>query len=180
MSKTNLPIVLSGKSFSFSLLFDFYSNFLYFSWKTETNWGVCYKNRFSSFDNQTIPKPIATVIMSPSESDDVRHRLSKDFKLQYAAGAGYKLLCVCRGLVDAYVLSRASIYSWDCCAPHAILMALGGGLIAFSEILDKNVDQVRYKHVTAGEQGNSIAGVVAYRSESRLQAVLKCLKSSCD
>ncbi|XP_041367669.1 inositol polyphosphate 1-phosphatase-like [Gigantopelta aegis] len=146
-------------------------------WKTEINWGVCHNNRFSSFDDQTIPKRIPTVIVSSSESEDVRHKLSKDFCLQYAAGAGYKLLCVARGLVDAYVLSRASIFSWDCCALHAVLLALGGGLVAFSDVLSQDVCQVKYNHVTSTKHGHSIAGVVAYRSENNRQAIVTCLKS---
>lgn len=45
--------------------------------------------------------------------------------IRYAAGSGYKLMCVVEGWADAYLLSKASSYKWDTCAPHAILRALG-------------------------------------------------------
>ena len=43
----------------------------------------------------------------------------------FAAGSGYKLLCVITGKASAYVLSGNSAFKWDTCAPHAILRSKG-------------------------------------------------------
>ena len=51
-------------------------------------------------------KPFSCIVMSKSESESVQNKLSSDFKLTYASGAGYKILCAVDGLVEAYVLSQ--------------------------------------------------------------------------
>ena len=51
-------------------------------------------------------KPFSCIVMSKSESESVQNKLSSDFKLTYASGAGYKILCAVDGLVGAYVLSQ--------------------------------------------------------------------------
>ena len=72
-------------------------------------------------------------VLSSSEQATVRDGLSSNLGAHFlpVAGAGYKVLAVIDSLADAYVLSKGSTYKWDTCAPHAILRALGGGLLPF-------------------------------------------------
>ena len=51
-------------------------------------------------------KPFSCIVMSKSEGESVQNKLYSDFKLTYASGAGYKILCAVDGLVGAYVLSQ--------------------------------------------------------------------------
>lgn len=128
--------------------------------------------------------------MSTSESDAVKQTLSGNFQLRFASGAGYKLLCTAQRRVDAYVLSKSSIYVWDCCAPHAILRATGGGLVRFQDTVttlktygvDKVSDetvkdlQVSYSPLAVAQSsGKSINGVIAYSSRGVLDKIMQSL-----
>ena len=75
--------------------------------------------------------------MSSSESILTREKLKNDFKLSYAAGAGYKLLCVVDSHVSSYVVSQGSTYKWDTCGPHGILASHGGGILNYQNALDE-------------------------------------------
>lgn len=67
------------------------------------------------------------MILSYSESPEVKDKLkSAGFTLVEAAGAGYKLFCVVKNLVSAYILSKPSTFYWDTCGVHAVLKANGG------------------------------------------------------
>ena len=54
-----------------------------------------------------------------------------------AAGAGYKLLCLCDDLAHAYLLTKPTTYRWDTCAPHAILKAKGGNVYNWQKLSEK-------------------------------------------
>ncbi|CAH1239080.1 INPP1 [Branchiostoma lanceolatum] len=108
-------------------------------WKSRHLWGLCYNGyschslMYTMATEQSHPSEanrVLSVVLSESESDDMKSLLSRaGHRLCYANGAGYKMLCVIDRLVDAYVLTKSSTYKWDTCGPHAILRALGGGMV---------------------------------------------------
>lgn len=75
------------------------------------------------------------IVMSTSEGGAIKDKLSTSFMLDYAAGAGYKLLTVIDGLADAYFLSQGTTYKWDTCAPQAVLLSQRGGVINYQDAL---------------------------------------------
>lgn len=154
-----------------------------FRWSHNTTWSVCYKDvRLSSITPSKSHKH--SIIISSSESDAVKQKLSKKFTLFSAAGAGYKILSAAWGHVDGYVLSRPTIYKWDCCAPHAVLLSLGGGIVPYTD-LDTDLDmikgadqphQLQYQF-SSNEGGNAVPGVIAYRTKDVLSDIIHCLKN---
>ncbi|XP_046350111.2 inositol polyphosphate 1-phosphatase-like [Haliotis rufescens] len=152
-------------------------------WLHNTTWSVCYKDvRLSSITPSKSHKH--SIIISSSESDAVKQKLSKKFTLFSAAGAGYKILSAAWGHVDGYVLSRPTIYKWDCCAPHAVLLSLGGGIVPYTD-LDTDLDtikgadqphQLQYQF-SSNEGGNAVPGVIAYRTKDVLSDIIHCLKN---
>ncbi|XP_076460950.1 inositol polyphosphate 1-phosphatase-like [Babylonia areolata] len=161
-------------------------------WSDQTTWGVCYGDlRLASVlqNDQAPPSPRSPVIiMSTSESDSVKQTLSQNFHLRFASGAGYKLLCTAQRHVEAYVLSKSSIYLWDCCAPHAILRATGGGVVRFHDTVEqlksegcgsreagmKGVE-VKYSASPLSSSGKSINGIIAYSCPKVLDKILQSL-----
>lgn len=75
-------------------------------------------------------------VMSTSEGIETRSKVASAFHVCFAAGAGYKVLCVCDQLVSVYILSQPTCFKWDTCGPHAILKALGGGIVDLKKALD--------------------------------------------
>ena len=69
-----------------------------------------------------------------SGRDDVIHKMP-GVDVVKSRGAGYKALCVILGHVDCYPLTQAACYKWDTCAPHALLLSLGGGLIDLQQAI---------------------------------------------
>lgn len=107
--------------------------------------------------------------------------------LMYASGAGYKILCVILGLADVYVLSEGSTYKWDSCAPHALLRALGGGIVDLSAPPARDKEKVEvwrgaeltYHKPNAGRRGAdqwaNQGGLVAYLDPEVLSVVMEGL-----
>ncbi|XP_069841423.1 inositol polyphosphate 1-phosphatase isoform X2 [Dendropsophus ebraccatus] len=171
-------------------------------WKGQWYWGLSYMGsnicslHFSAAsgkpDNKvdggsqqsaaTAKNSYATVTSS-AESENVLRALSNvcGENLHFAAGAGYKCLCVIQGLVDFYVFSEDTTFKWDSCAPHAILKSLGGGMLDLSECLksanQNQVPSVRphilYNSEVQGAKGAdrwaNKGGLIAYRSEQDLE-----------
>lgn len=160
-------------------------------WKGDLMWGVAIgeKKVFSlPSEKTTTNKQNLVVLMSQSEKPDVQKKFRASCSVQHAAGAGYKLLCVNQGIADAYVLSKSSTYMWDCCAPHAILLAQNGGVISYKSLCDFNGDpsscselslnrQITYHHDNQPGSGSqrwcNRDGIVAYCSLEALQAIIK-------
>lgn len=104
----------------------------------------------------------------------------------YASGAGFKILCVIQGLADLYILSEGSTFKWDSCAPHALLRALGGGMVDLNKSLqsssaaqDPQVELTYHQPYTEGkgaERWSNHGGLVAYRDSSHLCTVIGALK----
>ncbi len=135
--------------------------------------------------------------MSTSESKAVEEKLTPDFHICYAAGAGYKVLTVVDSLVGAYVLSQASTFKWDTCSPHAVLLAMGGDLVDFSKALEamkanqgqsdeelmsliKNCavkyDQPDKKERKGGDRWSNTGGIIAYTDINKVLHMLHKLQ----
>ncbi|XP_008282887.1 inositol polyphosphate 1-phosphatase [Stegastes partitus] len=130
-----------------------------------------------------------SVVLSSSEKQVVKEALTSlcgSDKMVYASGAGYKILCVIQGLADAYVLSEGSTFKWDSCAPHALLRALGGGVVDLSKTLQSNLGPQDHKteltyhqpytECKGADRWANHGGLVAYRDCSQLCNVIGCLK----
>lgn len=128
-----------------------------------------------------------SAVISTSEKETIKGALSRvcGERIFPAAGAGYKSLCVVLGLVDIYIFSEDTTFKWDSCAAHAILRAMGGGMVDLKECLERHPDsglglpQLVY-HVgnegAAGvDQWANKGGLIAYRSEKQLETFLSCL-----
>ncbi|KAF2348027.1 Inositol monophosphatase-like [Trinorchestia longiramus] len=160
-------------------------------------WGVCgdTNNLLSSSDLQARLSDVALerVSVSSSEKEEILQCLTAaGVQTVPAAGAGYKALIVIDDQVQAYVCSKPSTYMWDTCAPHAILISIGGGVIPYTSLElfsrdpapDASLHQLKY--VEATHPGGDISpycnagGVVAYRSFACLVALAKILFPNSD
>ena len=167
---------------------------LLFRWSDNTTWGVCYKDvclaSVAKSERKAASSKLPVIIMSTSESDSVKQTLSGKFNLRFASGAGYKLLCTAQCRVEAYVLSKSSIYLWDCCAPHALLRATGGGVVRFRDMVaclrSRGVGKVSEETVKELEvsyslmadsksSGKSIDGIIAYSCREVLDKIMQSL-----
>ncbi|KAG9353453.1 hypothetical protein JZ751_018049 [Albula glossodonta] len=123
-----------------------------------------------------------SAVLSSSEKEAVKDTLAPlcGGRLMYVSGAGYKILCVILGLADVYVLSEGSTFKWDSCAPHAMLRALGGGVVDLAESLrggaltELTYHKPRPEHQGAERWANH-GGVVAYLDSKKLTRVIEAL-----
>ncbi|KAF1633177.1 Inositol polyphosphate 1-phosphatase, partial [Eudyptes chrysocome] len=157
-------------------------------WQGRYHWGVAYGDtRLCSLSPPPL-RPTPCVVLSRAERGAVRAALGPlcGDRLRFAAGAGYKMLCVILGLADAYVLSEGSTFAWDACAPHAILRALGGGTVALAGALRARQagdtgppPELVYNCLAEGavgaERWANRGGLVAYVHPQHLEAVLAAL-----
>nr|XP_001502034.1 inositol polyphosphate 1-phosphatase isoform X1 [Equus caballus]XP_005601695.1 inositol polyphosphate 1-phosphatase isoform X1 [Equus caballus]XP_005601696.1 inositol polyphosphate 1-phosphatase isoform X1 [Equus caballus]XP_005601697.1 inositol polyphosphate 1-phosphatase isoform X1 [Equus caballus]XP_008514744.1 PREDICTED: inositol polyphosphate 1-phosphatase isoform X1 [Equus przewalskii]XP_008514745.1 PREDICTED: inositol polyphosphate 1-phosphatase isoform X1 [Equus przewalskii]XP_0085 len=128
-----------------------------------------------------------SAVISTSEKETIKAALSRvcGERVFPAAGAGYKSLCVVQGLVDIYIFSEDTTFKWDSCAPHAILRAMGGGMVDLKECLERNPEtgpdllQLVYHVENAGATGvdrwANRGGLIAYRSRKQLETFLSHL-----
>ncbi|XP_039613828.1 inositol polyphosphate 1-phosphatase isoform X1 [Polypterus senegalus] len=163
-------------------------------WTGQYFWGLSFEDvKLNSL--QTTPDPLVdsthlSAVLSSGEAPSVREQLGSACggDIHYAAGAGYKCLCVIRGLVDVYVFSEDTTFKWDCCGPHAILCSLGGGMVDLKESLRQRREgtsdqcpELLYNAPVAGAHGvdrwANTGGLVAFRSRAHLERVL-CVLSS--
>ncbi|XP_065510541.1 inositol polyphosphate 1-phosphatase isoform X1 [Caloenas nicobarica] len=157
-------------------------------WQGRYHWGVAYGDTRLSSLSPPPPRPTPCVVLSRVEGGPVRAALGPlcGDHLRFAAGAGYKMLCVILGLADAYVLSEGSTFAWDACAPHAILRALGGGAVALAGALQARragdtgpPPELVYNQPVEGAVGAkrwaNQGGLVAYVHPQHLEAVLAAL-----
>ncbi|XP_068631223.1 inositol polyphosphate 1-phosphatase [Battus philenor] len=138
-------------------------------------WGVTYQDiqKWCDTSNQEITSENKVVLISGSEKPDIVNKLMESgWEVKAVPGAGHKLLKVVLGEAAAYVLSKGSTYSWDTCAPHAILIARGGGLISFNS--QEPITYIDGK-VETKEHCNT-EGIIAYAEDKTLKKILKDLK----
>ncbi|XP_013367761.1 PREDICTED: inositol polyphosphate 1-phosphatase isoform X2 [Chinchilla lanigera] len=170
-------------------------------WKGECYWGLSYMginihslqldiSESSRIEKDSVagcPHP-ASAVISTSEKETVKAALSQvcGGKVFWAAGAGYKSLCVVQGLVDIYMFSEDTTFKWDTCAAHAILRAMGGGILDMKGCLEDSAGQwrslpdmpellynVENKGATGVDCWANKGGLIAYRSCERLATFLK-------
>ncbi|XP_047437860.1 inositol polyphosphate 1-phosphatase [Mugil cephalus] len=162
-------------------------------WRGKHFWGVSYGsiNICSVSTTKDGPKGERglSAVLSSSEKQVVKETLTSlcgPDKLMYASGAGYKILCVIQGLADVYVLSEGSTFKWDSCAPHALLRALGGGVVDLTKSLQASCEAQDCKtELTYHQPHNECkgadrwanhGGLVAYRDCSQLRSILGALR----
>lgn len=128
-----------------------------------------------------------SAVISTSEKEPIRAALSRicGENIFRAAGAGYKSLCVIQGLVDVYIFSEDTTFKWDSCAAHAILRAMGGGMVDLKECLLRNqepdfdppqlVYHMENEGATGVEKWANKGGLIAYRSRKQLETFLGLL-----
>ncbi|XP_030065806.1 inositol polyphosphate 1-phosphatase isoform X2 [Microcaecilia unicolor] len=130
-----------------------------------------------------------SVVTSTRETERIKTILSDmcGERLHFAAGAGYKSLCVVLGLVDIYSISGDYTFRWDSCAAHAILLSLGGGIVNWEECLKhmKNgetmldLPHLVYNVDEAGADGlykwSNKGGLIAFKSKEHLENFLSLL-----
>ncbi|XP_042351870.1 inositol polyphosphate 1-phosphatase [Plectropomus leopardus] len=160
-------------------------------WSGKHFWGVsCGSTNVCSVSRpKDGPGGGLSVVLSSSEKQVVKEALSSlcgPDKLMYASGAGYKILCVIQGLADVYVLSEGSTFKWDSCAPHALLRALGGGVVdlkkclkSSSAIQDHHTELTYHQPHTeykGADRWANHGGLVAYRDCSQLRSIIGPLK----
>ncbi|XP_055472800.1 inositol polyphosphate 1-phosphatase [Psammomys obesus] len=172
-------------------------------WKGQCFWGLSYMGTnihslqlaiSQRHDGETqtensdseVSRPFSAVI-STSEKETIKAALLRvcGGSVFPAAGAGYKSLCVVQGLADIYIFSEDTTYKWDSCAAHAILRAMGGGIVDMKECLERSPEtgldlpQLLYHMENKGASGVDLwankGGLIAYRSRSRLDTFLRCL-----
>ncbi|KAF6361591.1 inositol polyphosphate-1-phosphatase [Rhinolophus ferrumequinum] len=130
---------------------------------------------------------VFSAVISTSEKETIKAALSRvcGDRIFRAAGAGYKSLCVVQGLVDVYIFSEDTTFKWDSCAAHAILRAMGGGMVDLKECLARNPErgldlpQLVYHVENVGASGvdrwANKGGLIAYRSSKQLETFLSLL-----
>ncbi|XP_029038584.2 inositol polyphosphate 1-phosphatase [Osmia bicornis bicornis] len=151
----------------------FYTN-LDSQWKGNCYWGFVENDiRKCSIDQESTDKKI--IVLSRVEDANVKSKLlDAGFTLVEAAGAGYKILSVALGHVDAYILSKGSTYKWDTCGPQALLRSLNGGIIEFRNFIkDPDSDYVDVKYLSTSFNFSNSNGLIAYRNFE----ILSTLKS---
>ncbi|XP_056294453.1 inositol polyphosphate 1-phosphatase [Pseudoliparis swirei] len=162
-------------------------------WRGKHFWGVsCGSIHVCSVSRpKDGPGTGLSVVLSCSEKQVVKEALTSvcgPDQLMYASGAGYKILCVIQGLADVYVLSEGSTFKWDSCAPHALLRALGGGVVDLTKCLQSSSGaQDHQKDLTyhqpsperkGAERWANHGGLVAYRDSSQLLRIISSLKDT--
>lgn len=117
------------------------------------------------------------IILSRVEDETVKSKLiDAGFTIVEAAGAGYKILSVALGQVDAYILSKGSTYKWDTCGPQALLRSLNGGIIEFQSFINNpDSDYMDVKYLSTSTNFSNSSGLVAYRNLETLQTLKSIL-----
>ncbi|CAM5116509.1 unnamed protein product [Natator depressus] len=160
-------------------------------WQGVYHWGVSYQGTSLCSLSRPPLRPEPSVVLSRSETPAIQRALRPLYgeRLRFASGAGYKMLCVILGLAEAYVLSEGSTFKWDSCAPHAILRALGGGMVDLEAALQAwcagqrgALPELTYSQPAGGavgaERWANRGGLVAFMHREHLEVVLATLATA--
>nr|XP_054767345.1 inositol polyphosphate 1-phosphatase-like [Lytechinus pictus] len=164
------------------------------SWTGQTFWGVSHgdiqcnsiTSSQVSLNTPTTRNGIAFV-MSSSEDAQTKDTLSSLGRVHFASGAGYKILCVIEGHVDAYILTKGSTFKWDTCGPQAILKSFGGGIVNIRRWKSLSNDAENRNFLASasleyhkpdpevrdslGEKWSNSGGIIAYRNPDVLEKI---------
>lgn len=145
-------------------------------WKGKCYWGFV-ENDIGRCSITKEPNDKKIIVLSRVEDENVKSKLlDAGFTLVEAAGAGYKILSVALGDVDAYILSKGSTYKWDTCGPQALLCSLDGGIIEFrSFINNSDSDHNHIKYLSTSTNFSNSNGLIAYRNFETLQTLKSTL-----
>ncbi|XP_051171972.1 inositol polyphosphate 1-phosphatase [Leptopilina boulardi] len=150
-------------------------------WKGSCYWGlfdngIKYCSIKTNDDNDDIKENSkCKILLSRFENHEIKAKLiEKGFTPIEAAGAGYKILSVATGQVDAYILSRGSTYRWDTCGPQAILRSLGGGIIDFQNCKE-NFNSMDLEIIYSNSEIGNKGGLIAYRDSKTLSNLCSAL-----
>jgi len=112
------------------------------------------------------------IILSSSEHKDYLKRFHDlDWDTVFAAGAGYKLLKLIIGEVDAYFLSKNTSFKWDTCGPQAILNSMSGKLLNFKETVKSQFIEINYADNVRCNNG----GLIGCRDTKLIPSLLDAL-----
>lgn len=144
--------------------------------KSKIHWGVS----IDGLNANNIDPPVEhantkTVLLSLSEDRKYIYYLRDTLKynLIFSSGAGHKLLKLIQGHAELFLVSKASTFLWDTCAPHAILRSLGGNLINLKETIDtKRAVELNYSKASGK---CNIGGVMGFRTQAQLLEFSKML-----
>lgn len=156
-----------------------------FSWTGHSFWGVSHgefhcNSLPSSQGSSTTPTSRNGLAFTMSASEDAHTKdvFSSLGRVHFASGAGYKILCVIEGHVDAYILTKGSTFKWDTCGPQAILKSFGGGIVDYQKWKSSSNDAengnflasagLKYdkpdseEAVSEGQKWSNSGGIIAY------------------
>ncbi|XP_030371198.1 inositol polyphosphate 1-phosphatase [Scaptodrosophila lebanonensis] len=151
-------------------------------YKTSLYWGVCLSTLQAHNCNfEARDKHRKLCIFSSSEQSDILQNLIElGYEIAFSAGAGHKALKVLTHEVDVYVLSKASTFKWDTCAPQAILRALGGNIYDYkASVKQQQAIPLNYtataEDAEEGDWKRNTGGLIAVRNVDALEALLNKL-----
>ncbi|XP_002733886.1 inositol polyphosphate 1-phosphatase-like [Saccoglossus kowalevskii] len=168
-------------------------------WRGRYVWGVAYngvqRNSYPDTHAKHNKRLNLLTVLSPSEKQPVKSAVVSlpNGTIQYGSGAGYKALCVTDKFADLYILNRNTTFKWDCCAPHAVIRSMGGGMLDLKKAMKlsandplSNSDILYHKpdvlEWTPGQKWSNSGGVLVYWSEDTarkaISALVRHLKSS--
>ncbi|XP_029460767.1 inositol polyphosphate 1-phosphatase [Rhinatrema bivittatum] len=155
---------------------------------------ICYIRRHPDSGEIQYECQDFSVVTGSNESEKLRSVLSDlcGEKLHFSAGAGYMNLCAVLGLVDICLITADNTFKWDSCAPHAILMALGGGVVNWEDCLKRikkgetklEMPYLVYNVQDAENHGASKwankGGLLAFRNKEHLEVFLSLVSEKLD
>ncbi|KAL4707930.1 hypothetical protein ACJJTC_013721 [Scirpophaga incertulas] len=95
-------------------------------------WGMCSKNASKWGGTHISMTKDSNVLLMSSADTIVKQMFAKSkYRIETMPGAGNKLMHVCLGDAEAYLLTKGTTYLWDTCAAHAIIKAKGGDVLNY-------------------------------------------------
>ncbi|XP_068081847.1 inositol polyphosphate 1-phosphatase isoform X2 [Anabrus simplex] len=152
-------------------------------WCGRCVWGFSYNgvNHYSIPELPENPEVQKVIVLSSADSAVLKnHFTTAGYTLVEAAGAGYKCLCVALGSADAYLLSKGTTFRWDTCGPHALLLALGGGIVSYTQAQKGNVSiRMPWVHaVQIGTTTSMISRIFGDRQKNQSWSTQFCTKEN--
>ena len=141
--------------------------------KVKAHWGAQFGEKFWTSNSVTnkIERTKPRLLIGSSENKDLVFKLSEIFEIVKAGGAGHKLLMIALGFADVYINTGPSTFKWDTCGPHAILSALGGGVVDCRQFQD-----IRYDVGEDVSKANA-EGIIVFKEKKYLEIIKRDISS---